>query len=985
MIKKWLYIRIYLFTALLKNIFRSSPKRRIVYIYTLIFLVMIGLLGYANLNNTVVLKPFTATPFTRDALTWQDDFVDNNHYSRTSSRHLFHNFDHLEFDTGDNQIDSECISLDSPRGTVFKKWKFIDLRLLNSDSMTDKKLQITDCSGKELLSFNKIIDGINSFDIEQIDSENQSIMLHFSGKTSSIQNIFPFRRLKMDFWRVVGSSGGTQTLSINSETEIVKSNEKLIYNIKIASHAATLKNLNLIVDLQKGYADGTTIDIQPANNLESFRSVSIVEASVGPRGEKAEIFANPIPKIVYALQNMNPDEEATFQMVLKVDDGFVDKERLIVSAELDYGSQPRDDIQTYKPQRSDKLLFDKRNRSISTAKSVTIHSQTLPNIIPYDRYSNLGKEATNLWTMFFIDDKLRDDTKANHSDHLGFNVRVDLGIGSCKPIFRKAELSKLLDNDNFDSLDSDPKNDYEIVHIPEANKELTSVDYFEVRFKRWVFGNIYRGMVIRYDIEGSQSCKNGTDMQFVARGFGSEKSLPDSVKTYNQTTKITHKITEETCGYQNFQSRDVIRIDQTLFKSDGDYWPEWRIGKEANCYNIDKDTEKGLPETPESKGGIMGSLAPGEYFMTTYWMNEQYRSYTKELDWFYLVYELPEGTAYRGNHTDLSIRQNGNYYESRQFDLFDLSQKDSLTEIYKADLNDAQVPDAAGFDKNNMTKNGWFESIPDKTPLNPEDNIRNPNSSLYFRKGQRQAIMIRTKNLKPAWKRDFFLPNVIMQVCNGDQSCQPPVLGSTFVANKMKAYSQHQETCKFCGQSNFGTVRVEEKSFPQVYLDVDKQQANPGQRISLNLTPENNIMASKPVDGVYEIDLTSSKSFVDFSAVEGRVSCEGCDMPRDCRISDIVFLPPTESDPKARWDLSKAPNCRPNRGWGKVFPENLCHDSYHPNFTFNLVLFTKKDTPPNSVLEVKSRVIPTNATNISQWSENHYSETQKVLIKPPTI
>ena len=350
----------------------------------------------------------------------------------------------------------------------------------------------------------------------------------------------------------------------------------------------------------------------------------------------------------------------------------------------------------------------------------------------------------------------------------------------------------------------------------------------------------------------------------------------------------------------------------------------------------------------------------------------------------YILYPIPKGTSFHGTWTDLSNRNQGNFYPSRAYNADESSQKkqlDKQIQFYKGDLKNPKTikPDNSYFDHKDPVNSGWYPIELNQVPLKPESDITKADNSVYYDSDKELAIIARAKNFEPAWKKDFFLPIFVMRLCDGNNSCNQLKDGVQLAVNTIESFALSDGECKSCGQSKFGTIQVGTKSFPKVNLESDKTETQNGSDLKLVMTPENHIFGSDAVDGKWQLDLTQSKNSINWESIKSNPSCVGCNLPAKCDLSQISWNQPSIDNPIITLDLSKTPECQPDRGFGKRNFDNLCKDGYNQNWSLN-VSFKLKDNLKDN-LKFQAKIEPTNAVDTKNWNQSNYQADLEIKVK----
>lgn len=594
-------------------------------------------------------------------------------------------------------------------------------------------------------------------------------------------------------------------------------------------------------------------------------------------------------------------------------------------------------------------------QKISSDKIYVVASPA-PNLLGYDRYSNLSTKADKLWSIFFIENNgLLNNGFENNRVAGNLKVESNFEGGDCKPFYLGAGVKKLLDNDNFDKLGA--QKDIQIVtkieKEPEKNKPTQGNIVLDI--EKWDFNSIYYGLVLDYEIAGSKSCPNGSKLVISTTLLEKKSGKVLDLK------KITHIISDSPCSFQEFPSRDVIRLDQKTLKPQKDYWPELRISREENCYRekeildinnnrIDKNNNDSINDSNNDApldNSPFGYVNYGEYVMTNYWHNEGYRKQTVEnIDWFYVLNPLPVGVSFHGSQLDLSIRNDGNFYPIRPENTLD----GKNVEYYKADLKIPGTlrPDNPEFDHFNPENSGWNRVLNNITPFTGEGDLKNDIAPLYSTNGSEMAVIARGKDIKPAWEKDFFLPTFILKICDGSFNCPKLPTGTVLKLNEMETFAfvknknksgKNAGICNYCGKSSFGTVKIGPFSYPMGILSSGTISFKRETDFNFTLNPENIALSSVPINGKWYIDISGIRDLIDFENLSVGVVCQkgDCLKPEKCEISEIIKNQKIDKNLGIiLWDLDKTPNCFIPVGSGRYSKNDVCRDGYNQNFIFSV-------------------------------------------------
>jgi len=609
----------------------------------------------------------------------------------------------------------------------------------------------------------------------------------------------------------------------------------------------------------------------------------------------------------------------------------------------------------------------------SVTDTVTVQSDAFVQVEAYDRYQNLLPATDNQWTIFFLDNNQRENLTDHQADVEDFLFRIRVDEGSCYPRFRGLSTQKLLDDANFGP-DSDfvldPENIYEIIDKPVHGTVLDPDEYIYMYIHRWSWDNLFKGILFEYDVPDDSVCPLGSEMVITGEAFFvPEESM--SVEEIIQQEEglmsfesIFHPIEHELCPYQNFPSRDVVRINQQTFKPDLAYWPEWRIGREAHCIFVNDEVD--TVDAP-------GSVGWGESVLSVYWLNENMRTNTQLIDWYYVLNEIPAGASYWGTHHDLSIEIDDSSFHPLRDKTAD---QNFEVEVFKADLNSPNtlLMDDPNFNHDDPTQSGWFLVDLDTAPLQSDTfNLTDSTQAMVYDSNHRYAVLARAKDVLLAWEQDFFIPNFIMQVCDGTY-CDAPDEGTEISFNSMQAYSLVEGVCRYCGQSNFGTVRVENKVWPKIHIDQQTVQTFSGGEVVTTITPENGIFASQRASGEIEIDISNLAPYLAGdaeSSVVVTVDCPGCQDIDSCDITDIPVQYTSSSVVVLLEDGYN--NCSIPRGYGRRISGNACQDNWYQNFVIT-VRFSFGENIPTARVATPVYFHSNNVQSEDAWPVENYQK-----------
>jgi hypothetical protein len=938
------------------NTIKAINQIKLLFGYILFGLFIIILANYASQINPVDWTNYSKKPFENNAFVWEDDFVSSDNYSIQEPINQQKNLSdgYLAFGEGKNIVQSKCVDFGEKEilGVAIDIYRLKNfetkLYLQNCDNQT-KNIE-----NKSLLISHKLQEGKNLFDFKDKNLKNGKFQLRLEILGKRMWGFLPPKKLKLDSWKIFGLNKNLMSINVTPQKQTVISGDNITFEAIFGAKLEQIPESTLSIDMTK-------TNLSTENPIRKLKLVKLEAENFETNLNLAEDSSGG--KVNIKLPKIEIGKKLKLLITLQTEDGFVQGDKIQIMGDINFFMEQSDKSVSIfeKPQ------IIKQNIEFTSTEAKLEGSGELIQT-KYDRYSNLSSDATKLWSLFFLDHKSRDDKNQNgHSDVKNHRLKVKLAEGSCNPVYTSSSIAKLLDNDNFDqNSESKQYNKFNIIKEPVKGRELTANDSIEVNIDYWSFDNIYRGLVINYDIAKSKSCTENTKLRFVSELYKGEELI--------QTEIIEHQILKNTCVHQLAESRDVIRINQQTFKPDNSYWPEWRIGLEANCSNMnDVRGKQKLSQT-----SLVGS---GEYFLVNYWANEGFRTNTVNLDWLYVNYQIPKGLSFHGTFLDLSEQNKGNFYSTRPANL--LNNENNVTEFWKGDTTTALLPEDSKFDHKNPSNSGWYKVDTNQVPLSTKADLNNSGTSVYYEDGKKMTIMTRTKNFSPPWKKDFFLPVFIMKVCDNTEGCKKVPDGTKITTNQMDSFALSSGKCERCGQSKFGTIQIGNGSFASVNLGSDKLEANLNSNINLTITPENQIMASSAVKGNWELDLSRSKEIIDWSSLKTNIVCKGCKLPPKCDITKIKTSVPSIDKPVIMWNFDDATECQPDRGYGLRIRESLCKDGFNSNFdfvvSFNLKTSTSKNNLKNN-LNLEAKVTPTNAVDNSIWSEENYKTKLEIKI-----
>lgn len=692
-----------------------------------------------------------------------------------------------------------------------------------------------------------------------------------------------------------------------------------------------------------------------------LRPLEIAETSPSLDGTLTQTFFDSIfQQIVWNSDSIEPYASHTIQFGLFVPDGYVNDKTFQAAVELQFGKN------TNLPMKS----------ITAVSEPISVISYSTPYIDLHDQYWYVAPGQTGYNTIFYLrNDERFDDVP--HSDMENIKVQIFPGLGDCKPIYRGFEIQRLLNYDDYErnAVEKDQQPELvELIYEPEIGQPVTEDDFIEIYVHRWSWENYKNGFITNIDTAGAPTCVENSTISMDIIGSGTLDTVPTKNQTWRQIQSFSYGVQTEQCTYQDVASRDIIRVDQETFVPDQLYWDEWGIGYEINCLNTVDEY-------------FLGSIAPGEYYVSTSWINQGFRRQTVDNDWFYVVMEIQPGTSFHGFNTNMSREIGGRYYPSR-YPKF-LTEDDKKIEIYKADTLDPTtlLPDNIDFDHTTPEVSGWNPVMTDMLPLNPDMDEDDPESSVYYELDKKQTILARIQNFQTGRDQDFFVPAFLMRVCDGVY-CDAPETGADIYGNWNKSYALHDGVCEYCGETQFGRIRVEEVSWPTVYIESDYKQIDDQTPAQFKITPENHIMASARVEGNWIVDVSESADIIDFRASSANVVCEGeCVLPDDCSVDDISITQASADSPYYIFGFRDNENCRLSRGWGKNILANACHDSYTEPYQFELSIGFKSDVDRSEHTGVKVRAYTdaTNVKDVETWDPSRYDVDFELPFGPITI
>ena len=679
--------------------------------------------------------------------------------------------------------------------------------------------------------------------------------------------------------------------------------------------------------------------------------------------------------IVWKVDNLNSFQKYKLHSRFKVPKGYVDETSISFKVQIRF--------------RNSGFI---RVLKTSVTPAVKVENKGFVQVGVYSPYENLLPGKNDQWAMFLLNNsryQTSPDNQAdiedfilrdNESDIEDFILRIKFDKSTCNPLFRGISTKKLQDSINF-SPDRefllDPENIYELVQQPAIGKTVKTSDSIEIYIHRWAWNNQVKGFLLKYDIPDKTVCPIGSQIVFTGEVFdaydtNSKLSELTVEKNLVSSNSLTHPIENQTCPHQKLPSRDVLRINSETYQPDLPYWPEWRIGLEANCIFLsDKENIVSVP----------GSVLPGESVMSMYWLNQEMRNNTETLNWYYVLNEIPKGTSYLGTHKDLAFESNAiNFHPIRHRD----PQTDSKVEIFKADLSNPKtlLMNDPKFNHDNPTNSGWYPVEIGTVPL--QDNsfaLDNPKAVVMFEQGKQYAVMARAKNIKSSYEEDFFVPHFIMQVCDNTY-CEKPEDGTTISFNNMRGYSMVDGNCDYCGQSQFGTVKIEEKAWPKIHFDKTNIQAFSSTSIAFTVTPENSIFASAKAEGLIEFDLNQLVPYLSNQDIQSDVSvkinCKSCNLPPNC---DIKKIKTTVENQRIIIKLKdNENNCSIKRGYGYKKLGDACQDNWFQNYTVDVTFSLEYETPPTLPISVPVNFSSTKVQDSDVWPKSNYNKDLQIQL-----
>ena len=468
--------------------------------YLILTIVLIILSAYCVQTNPIDWNKYDNSAFEKNAFVWQDNFADNSHFivSDTKNLEIDNQKGILKFSSGKNIISSNCIDL-SQVDTI----QSLEINVHNIMDF-ETKLQLTDCDNKVIHTLPKIQEGKNLLDLSSVNLNTKKIKMQLNLNGLKKWGFLPSQQLKLDSWKIWTFSKSSIQATIQPISQNVISGQNMVFGINIKATNSNLPPSRLIIDMAK-----TNSNITNPN-----RKTSIVSAGGDNQG-KIPILPSDLKtgQLIYNLSELRDGQSTKIEIILKTQDGLNSTENLALYASLDFAP-----IINTKSNSGFVQPISSTKGYIIPSQKADIKSQSQPIQTKYDRYSNLSTQTDNIWTLFFLDDKNRDNNSIGHSDAKNLKLKLKLGEGSCKPVFKSTNISKLLDNDNFDqSTDNKQFNQFSFVKQPKADKEVESNDsVIEVDIPYWSFENIYRGLVVFYDIKGSNSCIEGSTFKMVS-------------------------------------------------------------------------------------------------------------------------------------------------------------------------------------------------------------------------------------------------------------------------------------------------------------------------------------------------------------------------------------------------------------------------------------------------------------------------------------
>jgi hypothetical protein len=939
-----------------------SKELKVVSLYALIFVFVISLIFV--MQGTI-------------RINWQRFERGNEGFSSYSFMDEFNGYSNIDFDKSSgarwssgkfesistsSKLVSKCFNFLPPKNIQSQNFKQNELSFLEISPFFLSKyhkgnLKLTDCNDKAIFSqdIEKLQNGLNLIDLsflnEKIDfTKGLRLVFEVAIKNIvfSVITIMP----ALDSWGLWGKVDDIANIELKTAQEKAEVGKEVSNELKITPKFERLDQS--IVEIKIIPNKGDT-------DIELFEFIS---REISNRNESA--FKNEKNKLYFVLKPIEIGEFFEIDFSLKLKEGLDKNDTFQIEVNQYFGPtlySLRNSIVNFAQDKNTPksttaiktnsigdINFQKLSIGLASPPIEIITKNSI-NLDPYDRYSNLSTTANNLWTTYFIENNGLAFDSESSGDGKNMLFVLDLAKGNCLPFYRGSVVKKLLDNDNFYPLE----NDYgvriktRILKEPEKNKAITKENgQVVVYIENWDWSSIYYGVVVDYDILGGEGCQIGSKTEFVGTIYKSENENLgnidlrfidlNNIKNLEMldTKNREHNILDSQCSLQRYATRDVVRLNQETLRPQDNYWPELRISKEANCYRQDQfpNTETGQIEPALEPNGY---VRPGEYVMVNYWMNEGFREQTVDnIDYFYVVNELQAGTSFHGTYLDSSIRvKDGNFYSTRPFEK--LNQEN--VEYFKADLSDKNtvLPDSPSFNHNDPTKSNWKKVTPDLVPLLDEQDLNNPDSAVYYQKGQKMAVLARTKNLEPAWKKDFFLPIFIMRICDGIYNCDAPEMNTEISLNSMQVYSLYKDKCNFCGKTKFGTVKIGEKSYPQILLSSNQKVYKAGKEFSFSINPENLALASSPFNGVWGFDVSSFKDEIDWSSLNLFLSCDNCKVPKGCDLNDLQkTLIINKELGEVTWNLNTLPLCNINTATGFRNENDSCRNTYNQSFVFEM-------------------------------------------------
>ena len=161
--------------------------------------------------------------------------------------------------------------------------------------------------------------------------------------------------------------------------------------------------------------------------------------------------------------------------------------------------------------------------------------------------------------------------------------------------------------------------------------------------------------------------------------------------------------------------------------------------------------------------------------------------------------------------------------------------------------------------------------------------------------------------------------------------------------------------CDYCGQSQFGTVKIEEKAWPKIHFDKTSIQAFSSTSITFTVTPENSIFASAKAEGLIEFDLNQLVPYLSNQDIQSDVSvkinCKSCNLPPNC---DIKKIKTTVENQRIIIKLKdNENNCSIKRGYGYKKLGDACQDNWFQNYTVDVTFLLNTKHPTTYICTSK--------------------------------